>query len=52
MASISGIRWVTSPAVVAGEGDRERGAVGVGDQVVLGAKLAAVDRAGAGVLPL
>jgi hypothetical protein len=38
-------------AVPAGQRDRERNTAGVGDQVVLGAGLAPVDRARTGVLP-
>ena len=38
-------------AVAAGQGDRERDAAGVADQVVLGAGPAAVDRRGADVVP-
>jgi hypothetical protein len=38
--------------VAAGEGDRQRDAAGVADQVVLGAGAAVVDRGGADVIPL
>lgn len=37
---------MTSPAVPAGNGDDQRGAVRVGDQVVLGDGFASVDRVG------
>ena len=38
-------------AIAAGQGDRQRDAAGVADQVVLGARTSAVDRRGADVVP-